>query len=81
MLRGSLHTVKPFEASYENGLLRPAKPLPLNEGEHVQVVVMRKPDPARWDLARIAATAADDTDLTEAGLDDWNSMLDGEDAR
>ena len=47
--------MKPVEASYEKGLLRPAKPLPLGEGEHVRLIVVRKPDPTRWDLDKIAA--------------------------
>jgi len=74
--------VKPVEASYENGLLKPAKPLPLAEGEHVKLIVVRKSDPKRWDLARIAA-ASDDDDLAlaEAGLDDWATELDAEDTR
>jgi hypothetical protein len=38
-------------------LLKPAKPLPLTEGEHVRIIVVRHPDPARWNLAKIAASA------------------------
>ncbi len=74
--------MKPVEASYENGLLKPAKPLPLAEGEHVKLIVVRQPDPKRWDLTRIAS-AADDEDLAlaEAGLDEWAAELDAEDSR
>ena len=31
------------QAIYENGVLRPAEPLPLKEHEQVQVIVVRKP--------------------------------------
>src|SRR5690606_7128673 len=80
--RGKPCLVKPVEASYENGLLKPAKPLPLAEGEHVKLIVVRQPDPKRWDLTRIAS-AADDEDgaLAEAGLDEWAAELDAEDSR
>jgi predicted DNA-binding antitoxin AbrB/MazE fold protein len=72
--------MKPVEASYENGLLRPAKPLPLVEGEHVRVIVVRKPDPKRWDLSRLSAAVDDeDTALTEAGLGAWAAALETED--
>ena len=78
---GTFCRMKSFEAAYENGVLRPAKPLPLMEGEHVRVVVVRRPDPTRWNLDRIVAGAGEDVGLTEAGLDDWGSALDAEDAR
>ena len=68
--------VKPVEASYENGMLKPAKALPLTEGEHVRVIVVRRPDPRRWDLTRIAAVVDDeDVLLAEAGRDEWASEL------
>lgn len=79
--RGILPFVKPVEASYENGLLRPAKPLPLAEGEQVRLLVVRKSNPTRWDIKKIAALSdAEDLDLAEAGLDDWASALEAEDA-
>ncbi|MBN1612455.1 MAG: antitoxin family protein [Polyangiaceae bacterium] len=62
--------MKPVEASSEKGLLRPAKPLPLGEGEHVRVIVLR-----------VGIAAAEDIELVEAGLDDWAAGLDSEDAR
>jgi predicted DNA-binding antitoxin AbrB/MazE fold protein len=31
------------QATYENGVLKPAEPLPLQEHEQVQVIVVRKP--------------------------------------
>ena len=80
--RGRLREVKPVEASYEKGLLRPAKPLPLGEGEHVRLIVVRKPDPTRWDLDKIAAAAGEeDVELAEAGLEQWAADLDVGDAK
>jgi predicted DNA-binding antitoxin AbrB/MazE fold protein len=32
-----------IQATYENGVLKPAEPLPLQEHEQVQVIVVRKP--------------------------------------
>ena len=69
----------PIDALYENGLLRPVAPLPLRPGERVAVIVIRKADPARWNLARLAALGADDLARAEAGLDDWAAALDRED--
>jgi predicted DNA-binding antitoxin AbrB/MazE fold protein len=80
--RGTLRDVKPVEASYENGLLRPAKPLPLGEGEHVRLIIARKPDPTRWDIDKIAAAAREeDVELAGAGLEQWAADLDAEDAK
>jgi predicted DNA-binding antitoxin AbrB/MazE fold protein len=72
---------RPVEALYENGFLSPAKPLNLRPGERVGLIVVRHADPSRWDLARLAATGADDADLTAAGLDDWATSLEREDRR
>jgi len=69
----------PVDALYENGLLRPVSPLPLRPGERVAVIVVRKADPARWDLTRLAAHGDDDLALAEAGLDEWAAALDRED--
>ena len=44
------------EAVYENGVLKPAKPLPLKEHEQVRVTVERARPPI-WE--RIAASTAD----------------------
>jgi predicted DNA-binding antitoxin AbrB/MazE fold protein len=73
--------MRPVEASYENGLLRPAKPLPLRAGERVGLIVVRRPDRARWDLARLAAGADEDDALARAGLAEWVDNLDREDHR
>jgi predicted DNA-binding antitoxin AbrB/MazE fold protein len=71
--------MRPVEALYENGMLKPAKPLNLRPGERVAVIVVRHPEPARWDLARLASSSAEDVELASAGLDDWSSSLDHED--
>lgn len=74
-----LLVVRPVEALYENGILRPAKPLNLRPGERVGVIVVRQPDKSRWDFARLAARPAEDGDLASAGLDAWADALDRED--
>jgi predicted DNA-binding antitoxin AbrB/MazE fold protein len=74
-------TMGPVEASYENGLLRPVKPLSLRAGERVALIIVRHPDAARWDLARLVAASAQDEGLAEAGLADWAAELDVEDHR
>jgi hypothetical protein len=48
----------------------------------VRLIVVRKPDPRRWDFARFAnRPGADEADLTEQGLEDWAVNLDEEDDR
>ena len=74
-----LASMRPVEALYENGLLRPAKPLNLRPGERVRVIVVRQADPSRWDLARLAATSTEDAELAVTGLDGWAANLDHED--
>ena len=75
----TLILVRPVEALYENGMLRPAKPLNLRSGERVGVIVVRQPDKTRWDHARLASRPTDDADLAAAGLDSWADALDRED--
>ncbi len=54
------------EAQYEQGLLRPIEPLSLRPGERVNLIVVRRADPKRWNLDRLANSgAADDLNLTE----------------
>jgi Protein of unknown function DUF104 len=77
--RAILDFMRPVDAFYENGLLRPVSPLPLRSGERVAVIVVRRPDPRRWDVDRLAAHGDDDLALAEAGLDDWAAALDRED--
>lgn len=68
------------EAEYEKGVLRPVKPLKLRQGERVDVIVRRQPDPSRWDLARLAKTSGlEDRELASAGLEEWADSLKGED--
>jgi predicted DNA-binding antitoxin AbrB/MazE fold protein len=71
--------MRPVRARYENGSLLPAKPLPLRAGEHVALIFMREPDPARWQLERLAAHAEEDLALADAGLAEWGDALDRED--
>lgn len=73
--------MKLVEARYEKGLLRPTKPLPLRSGERVNLIVVRRPDPDRWNLDRLAKTSGpDDIALAEQGLADWSAKLDEEDS-
>lgn len=71
--------MRPVDALYENGLLRPVSPLPLRSGERVALIVIRRPDSSRWDSARLVAHGDDDLALAEAGLDEWAAALDRED--
>jgi predicted DNA-binding antitoxin AbrB/MazE fold protein len=73
--------MRPVEARYEDGFLKPAKPLQLRPGEKVGVIVVRHPDRARWDLKRLAQGAADDEALAQDGLDVWTDALEAEDRR
>jgi predicted DNA-binding antitoxin AbrB/MazE fold protein len=68
------------EASYEDGLLRPTEPLALRPGEWVNLIIVRRPDPSRWNLDRLARIAhGEDLELAEQGLEDWAETLDTED--
>lgn len=72
--------VRLVEAQYENGVLRPSERLGLRQGERVNIIVVRRPDPGRWDLARLAKTGnGDDLALAEQGLAEWESKLEAED--
>ena len=73
------NTMRPIEAHYENGVLRRSAPLALRPGERVGVVVMRRPDPNRWDMDRLEALADQDDELADDGLADWADALDRED--
>ena len=68
------------EAQYEDGLLRPTQPLALRPGERVNLIVVRRPDPKRWNLDRIAKIVnGGDLGLAEQNLADWAETLDKED--
>ena len=71
--------MRPVDALYENGRLRPVSPLPLRSGERVALIVVRRPEASRWNFARLAAHADDDVGLAEAGRDEWAAALDRED--
>ncbi|MBE7484722.1 MAG: DUF104 domain-containing protein [Polyangiaceae bacterium] len=74
--------MRTVEALYVDGLLKPDRPLPLQPGERVGVILVRRPDPARWDLRRIAAASGgEDEALAAAGLESWADALDAEDHR
>jgi predicted DNA-binding antitoxin AbrB/MazE fold protein len=70
-----------IEARYEEGLLKPEAPLALTPGERVALIVVRHPDPRRWDLERLARSGAEDQALAEEGLAQWADALDEEDHR
>ena len=77
--RAILRFMRPVDALYENGLLRPVSPLPLRSGERVALIVVRRLDSRRWDSARLVAHGDDDLALAEAGLEEWAAALDRED--
>jgi predicted DNA-binding antitoxin AbrB/MazE fold protein len=69
--------VRLVEAQYEDGVLRPVERLGLRSGERVILMVVRRPDPHRWDLARFSSTSnQEDLSLSEQGLGAWASSLD-----
>lgn len=79
MRRAILPFMRPVDALYENGVLRPVSPLPLRSGERVALIVVRRPDASRWDFSRLAAHGAEDLALAEAGLNEWAAALERED--
>ena len=69
--------VRVIEAQYEGGVLRPVEQLSLRPGERVKLIVVRNPDPNRWDLAKLAKTAnGEDLGMAELGLAEWAGELD-----
>ncbi len=68
--------MRSVEAYFENGALRPSEQLGLRSGERVNIIIMRRPNPDRWDMARFAKIAnTEDIALAEQGLADWASSL------
>ncbi len=68
--------MRQFEALYEKGLLRPTEPLPLRPGERVNLIVVRRADPKRWNVARLCeSNTPEEIALTEAGLSEGASQL------
>jgi len=75
-----MEIMRVIEARYEEGLLKPETPLALTQGERVALIVVRHPDPRRWDLARLAKRGTGgDRVLAEQGLAEWADALDRED--
>jgi predicted DNA-binding antitoxin AbrB/MazE fold protein len=72
--------MRAIEAEFENGFLKPTQPLPLRPGERVSLVVLRKADPQRWNLQKLAVTTREDDELAGAGLGDWVAQLESEDS-
>ena len=73
----TIMVVRVIQAHYEDGVLRPTERLALRPGEQVSLIVVRRLDPGRWDLAKLANTAnGEDADLAEQGLADWAGELD-----
>jgi predicted DNA-binding antitoxin AbrB/MazE fold protein len=71
-----------IEARYEGGFLKPETPLALTPGERVALIVVRHPDPRRWDLERLAGSGSEeDRMLAEQGLSEWADVLDEENHR
>lgn len=69
--------VRVVEVRYEDGVLRPAQLPGLRPGEKVGLIVVRRPDPGRWDLARLRQPAnEEDLALAEPGLAEWADELD-----
>lgn len=79
---GMIEIMRVIEARYEEGMLKPETPLALAPGERVALIVVRHPDPRRWDLERLAKSGAgEDRVLAELGLAEWSDALDREDRR
>jgi len=71
-----------IEARYEKGMLKPTEPLALRSGESVNLIVVRRADPSRWDIHRLAKSGnAEDLTLAEQGIEDWAAKLEEEDQR
>ncbi len=73
MSKGRAMTIT-IEATYENGVLRPAQPLPLKEREQVQVTIHRPSSLADQTYGMIGWSGdADPFDrlLQESGTDPW----------
>ena len=69
--------VRLVEAQYEDGVLRPVERLGLRSGERVSLIVVRRPDPRRWDLTRLSNTSnEEELSLAEQGLAQWSNALD-----
>jgi predicted DNA-binding antitoxin AbrB/MazE fold protein len=71
--------MRSVEARYVDGVLRPTERLPLRPGEQVNLIVVRRPDPSRWNLERLAkGPDSDELKLAEQDLADWSESLETE---
>jgi predicted DNA-binding antitoxin AbrB/MazE fold protein len=77
--RVTVDNMELIEAEFNEGVLRPMRRLRLRPGERVGIVVVRRPDPLRWDLARLSKVIQEEDTLTEAGLAEWETTLSRED--
>ena len=68
-----------IEAEFNEGVLRPMRRLRLRPGERVGIVIVRRPDPSRWDLARLSKVTRDEDILTQTGLAEWEAAFRRED--
>jgi predicted DNA-binding antitoxin AbrB/MazE fold protein len=73
--------MRPVEARFEDGVLKPTERLDLRPGERVRLLVLRRSDPSRWDMKRLASASNEDVEFASAGLDTWADALDAEDRR
>lgn len=80
-IRGvTMPSMRPLEARYDHGLLRPTEPLALEEGQRVGLILVPPPTESRWNMAALQkASKADDEGLEHAGLEAWAAALDAED--
>lgn len=78
-LRITVDCVKVIEAEFKDGVLRPMRRLPLRQGERVGIIVVRRPDPLRWDLARLSKDTPGENTLTAAGLAEWEAACSHQD--
>lgn len=69
----------PVEARFEDGVLKPEERLELRPGERVRVLVLRRSNPSRWNMKRLASAPVDDLALASTGVDAWAEALVGED--
>jgi predicted DNA-binding antitoxin AbrB/MazE fold protein len=77
--RARLISMRHIGAEYRDGLLKPDQALDLRAGERVKLIVLRKGDPSRWNMAVLAGNSEEDTALAETGIGDWADALDRED--
>ncbi|MBX3228271.1 MAG: antitoxin family protein [Labilithrix sp.] len=73
--------MRTLDARFEDGVLKPEGPTGLQAGERVRLLVLRRSNPARWDLTRLATAADEDRALAEAGVAEWADALAAEDRR